>query len=218
MGRFCFLWRFRGQTQMTRGYFGSEGVYGPEEFEELKRRIERGDPVAVYEAVLACSGTKVQMPEWLAGEILKLIIDYHLGKKPSWKGKGNRPIIIIRRRIEKDIKRRAVVAVRAWRDDPSTYNDMPSRTIESWFDGKIMHSGCKNLDDVFEYAEIGLQGLRVQRGGPTLKCSPRTLKRVLYDKNHARMRPLPLEITSIFGLKNPDDFFGTSVPVPPQLK
>ncbi len=188
------------------------------QFGNLKQRIERGDPIAIYEAILMCSDAKVQLPLWLSNHLLKVIADYHLGNKPSWKGVGNRPIIILRRRLEADIKRRAVAAVRSWQKDKSRYQGMATRCIKMWFDGEVKHQDCTTLEDALDLASEGLSGLRVQAEGPTIKCSARTLRRAYAEKGSADMPEVPRPIAAIFGLKAPDSFFGSDLTLPDDLK
>lgn len=183
-----------------------------------KQRVLRGDPIAIYEAILLCSGMKMEMPDWLANHLLGLISEYHLGKKPSWKGAGNRPIIIIRRRLEIGVKRRAVTAVRAWMKNRELYQDMPTRCIKAWICQDYHHSYCKKDEDALEFASFGLQGVKLQEGGPTIKCSSRTLRRAM--KSRVK-NPLPDElgrIAKVFGLTDPDEFFGADQSAPPNLK
>ena len=186
-------------------------------FADLKRRIQRGDPIAIYEAILLVSSGSVQMPDWLSEELLKVIADHHLGKKPSWKGVGNKPLIVIRRRIERDIKRRAVISVRKWIKNKDAHEGMPTRCIRAWYLQRIHHNKFKTNEDAYRFACFGLRGNRLRESGPTIKCSARTLRRVFEDKKHQDTPEVPGRIATVFGIKDPDDFFGTNLTMPLHL-
>ncbi|WP_324752785.1 hypothetical protein [Roseovarius sp. Pro17] len=188
------------------------------QFGEYRRRIESGDPIAIFEATVMCSGKKVEIPQWLADELMKTIADFHLGNKPSWKKAGNQPLIIVRRRIEQDVRRRAVKAVRLWIKDRRQYHDLPTRCIKAWFGQRIHHSEFNNYEDALRLTRFGIRGLRIAKDGPLLKCSPRTLRRAAAEKKHIDMPPIPGRIASVFGLCDPDAFFGTDQPMPNNLK
>lgn len=180
-----------------------------QKLEELKSRIDRGDPIAIYEAILETSGAKFEMPEWLAERLLKLISEYHLGEKPSWKGVGNRPILVLRKRLELDIKRRAVVSIRNWQKDSDQFKYMPKRCIRAFSRGCLNPSDFTTLEDAVLLARLGIRGTRVQEGGPLIKCSPRTLRRVYQTKEYNQLPPIPGRIAEVFGLINPDSLFGS---------
>lgn len=180
---------------------------------EFKKATLRGDPTAVYQTILLCSEHHLALPEWLADHLLELIANYHLGKKPSWKGVGNRPLIIIRRRFENEVRRRAVIAVRAWVKDKSKYQAMPTECIRLWKRQDYPHSKFKNEADALDFASQGLQGIKLQVDGPKLKCSPRTLRRAMEDKNANHLPQLSGRIASIFGLIDPDSLFGFDEPL-----
>lgn len=187
------------------------------QFGDLKQRIMRGDPIAIYEAILLCSGAKVEMPPWLTEELMKVVADYHLGNKPSWKKDGIRPLSVLRRRIEQDIRRRAVTSVRAWQKDKAAYADMPRRCIKAWFRGWIDHSQFKTLEEALILARFGIRGLRIEKGGPLIRCSPRTLRRSYEAKQVLALPPIPREVARVFGLRDPEEYFGTDDLPPPHL-
>jgi hypothetical protein len=185
---------------------------------EFKKATLRGDPISVYQALLHCSDNKIAPPQWLADHLLGLIAAYHLGKKPSWKGAGNRPIIVIRRRFENEIKRRAVVAVRAWVNDKSKYQALPTKCIQAWNRQDYRHNEMIRQEDMLNFASVGLRGIKLQRGAPILRCSTRTLRRVMQSKNAYHLPELSGRIASVFGLADPDSYFGTDEPLKPNLK
>ncbi|MBV2361709.1 hypothetical protein KUH32_18235 [Thalassococcus sp. CAU 1522] len=185
---------------------------------EFKKAAVRGDPTALYQALILCGDHQLAMPDWLVDHLLKLTADFHLGKKPSWKGVGKRPLIVIRRRFENEVRRRAVIAVRAWVKDKSKYQDMPTPCIRAWNRQDYLHCEFQNDGDALEFASLGLRGIKLQADGPTMKCSPRTLRRVMEDKNAAQLPKLSGRIASVFGLVDPDDLFGSDEPLNPNLK
>lgn len=185
---------------------------------EFKKATLRGDPTAVYQALLLCNEHQLSLPEWLTDHLLELIANYHLGKKPSWKGVGKRPLIIIRRRFENDLKRRAVIAVRAWVKDMSKYQEMPTECIRYWNRQDYLHCKFQNDADALDFASWGLRGIKLQVDGPPLKCSPRTLRRAMEDKTASHLPKLSGRIASVFGLIDPDELFGFDEPLKPNLK
>ena len=185
---------------------------------EFEKAILRGDPIAVYQAILLCSDKQIVLPEWLTNHLLQVIADYHRGVKPSWKGAGKRPLIIIRRRFENQVRRRAVNAVRAWINDRTKYQDLPTECIRAWSDQEYRHSEMQTDGDALEFTSYGLQGIRLQDEGPLLKCSTRTLRRAMEDKNAKDLPALPGRIAEVFGLTDPDSLFGTDLPLKTGLK
>lgn len=185
---------------------------------EFKKATLRGDPITVYQVILHCNDHQIAPPEWLTEHLLELIADYHLGHKPSWKGAGNRPLIVIRRRFEAEIKRRAVTAVRAWIKDRSQYQAMPTKCIQMWNQQDYRHCEFKNDADALDFASVGLKGIKVQENGPELKCSPRTLRRAMETKYEHSMPALSRRIAKVFGLADPDSFFGYDNPLNDHLK
>ncbi len=185
---------------------------------EFKKAIIRGDPTAIYQAILLCSEHQIALPEWLADHLLKLTADYHLGKKPSWKGAGKRPLIVIRRRIENEVRRRAVIAVRAWVKDKRSYQAMPTACIRAWNRQDYRHSEFNTDYDALDFASLGLRDIKIQADGPFLKCSTRTLRRAMEDKNDNHLPNLSGRIASVFGLTDPDTLFGYDKPLKPSLK
>lgn len=186
----------------------------PDQFESLQGRIERGDPVAIYEAIELCTRAGIEMPTWLADHLLSLIADFHLGKKASWKKVGMRPLSIIRRRIEDDVKRRAIDAARAWKADKNAYHALPRRCIKALYRGCIKHENFQTMEDCLRLVQFGLRGLRIEKNGPLLKCSPRTLRRADEAKNIKSYTPISSSVARVFGLNDPDSFFGLDEPPP----
>lgn len=186
---------------------------------EFKMATLRGDPTAVYQAILLCSDHQLALPEWLTDHMLGLIADYHLGKKPSWKGAGKRPLIVIRRRFENEVRRRAVMGVRAWIKDKSLYQALPTACIHAWNKQDYRHCEFKKNDtEALGFASFGLRDIKLQTDGPSLKHSPRTLRRVMEDKNKNHLPKLSSRIASVFGLADPDSFFGYDGTLKPNLK
>jgi hypothetical protein len=185
---------------------------------DFKKAALRGDPTALYQAIILCSENQLSMPEWLTDHLLKLIANYHLGKKPSWKGAGKRPLIVIRRRFENEVKRRAVIAVRAWVKDKCKYQAMPTACIRAWNRQDYLHKDFKTDYDALDFASFGLRDIKLQADGPILKCSTRTLRRAMEDKNDTHLPKMSGRIASIFGLTDPDTLFGYDKPLNPNLK
>ncbi len=185
---------------------------------EFEKATLRGDPIAVYQALLQCSDNQLALPNWLTNHLLELIADYHLGKKPSWKGKGQRPLTIVRRRLADDVRRRAVIAVRMWMKDKKQFQAMPTQCIHAWNRQDYRHCDFKNDADALDFASYGLQGIKLQIDGPTLKCSSRTLRRKMEKAGEKRIPNFPSRIASIFGLEDPEKFFGTDEEIKPNLK
>jgi hypothetical protein len=187
------------------------------QFGDVRRRIERGDPIAIYEAIHLCKGAKLEMPPWLADELMKVIADFHLGNKPSWKKDGIRPLSILRRRIEMDVKRRAVASVRAWQKDKTAYSAMPGRCIKAWYRGWIDHGKFTNYEDALILARFGIRGLRIEKDRAPIKCGLRTLRRAHEMKSFEALPPIPSDVAKVFGLNDPDQYFGTDKPPPLHL-
>lgn len=175
---------------------------------EFKSAIGRGDPIAGYQALVLCAEKESALPEWLVDHLLELLTDYHLGNKPSWKGNGKRPLIIIRRRLEEETRHRAVAAVTDWVADKRNYQKMPTVCIRLWINGYYKHSYFKNKERIYDFASLGLKGIRLQNDGPELKCSARTLRRTMKQKKDRPEHRIPIRVAELFGLKNPDEFFG----------
>ena len=91
---------------------------------------------------------------------------------------------------------------------------MPTKCIDAWFKGKVKHCQSKTLDCALRLARMSLRGERILKHGPTIECSPTTLKREYYKKEHTRMPRVPSEVATVLGLKNPDDLFGTTKALP----
>lgn len=185
---------------------------------ELKRATLHGDPTSVYQAILLCNENQAALPDWLIEHLLELIANYHLGNKPSWKGEGNRPIIVIRRRFEDEVRRRAVLAVRAWVKDSEQYRSMPTRCIKAWNRQDYLHQQMNTDDDALAFASYGLRDVSLHIDGPVLKISARTLRRVIKKTEGTIMPALSPRIASIFGFTDPDSLFGYDIPLKPHLK
>ncbi|WP_282121215.1 hypothetical protein [Ruegeria atlantica] len=185
---------------------------------DFKKAALQGDPTALYQAIILCGENQLSMPEWLTDHLLKLTANYHLGKKPSWKGAGNRPLIVIRRRFENEVRRRAVIAVRAWAKDKSKYQAMPTACIRAWNRQDYLHQQCNNDYEALGFASFGLQDIKLQADGPFLKCSTRTLRRAMEVKNDTQLPKMSGRIASVFGLTDPDTLFGYDEPLNPNLK
>lgn len=187
--------------------------------ERLKRQIESDDPAALYQAIVHCNGTQIEMPTWLTERLLHVISGYFLGKKPGEKGQGKTPLARLRRRLEQEIRYRAVLGVREWQRDRTKYQLMPKKSIEEWIENEtVKHAEHKTMDHALRIARIGLDGLCIREGGLKIKCSEITLKRAFYSKELAIGPKLPVEAAVAFGFNDPDTFFGTDLPLPPNLE
>lgn len=195
-------------------HFGEAPPPAFDQLERLQHRVKRNDPFAVFEAIEVCTGSRLEMPQWLADYLMGLIADFHLGNKPSWKKKGMRPLSILRHRIEDDVRRRAVASVSAWKADKFAYTGMPRQCIKAMYNGSTKHNDLKTLEDVLDFASQGLHGLRIEEDGPFLKCSPRTLRRAYEVKTSKALPPISGSIAQLFKLNNPDSFFGLDEPLP----
>lgn len=187
------------------------------QLEHLKKKIDEGDPVAIYQAVAICHKDQIGPPRWLTERLLTAIANYYLGKKPGKQGGTNTPLSKLSKRIELDIRRRAVAAVRAWQKDRTAYQEMPTQSIKAWFNQEYKHSKHQTVEDALKIAQTGLKGLRVRDGGAMIKCSPITLKRTFYPKQPTLIPAVPPEAAIAFGFNDPDDFFGTDQPLPDGL-
>lgn len=185
---------------------------------EIKKATLRGDPTAIYQAILLCHELQTAPPKWLLDHLLEVISRYHLGVKPSWKGVGNRPIIVIRRRLEVGLRRRAVLAVRAWVKDRAKYQALPTACIRSWERQDYLHCEFKTDADALDFASLGLQGIRLQVDGPLLKCSARTLRRTMENKDDNNQLLFSGRIADVFGFTDLDSLFGYDKPLKPNLK
>ncbi|MDF0603363.1 hypothetical protein P1J78_21760 [Psychromarinibacter sp. C21-152] len=182
---------------------------------ELRKRIENGDPIALYQAVILCEDGNSPMPAWLTDRLLQAIAGYYLGKKAGKKGAGNSPLPRIRRQLELQVRVRAVLGVMEWQEDRNKYQMMPTKSIEAWFKNKLVkHSTDQGKGDALRIASIGLKDLHIQKGQPAIKCSEVTLRRTLKQQGVQAAPIIPPEAAVAFGFNNPDNFFGTDQ-IPP---
>ena len=188
------------------------------QLEHLKRKIAEGDPVAAYQAVMICHEDGVAPPRWLTERLLDVISNYYLGKKPGKQGGTNSPLTKLSKRIEVEIRRRAVASVRAWQKDRNAYQDMPTQSIEAWFNQDYTHSGCQTVEEALSLAAVGLKGLRVRDGRKPISCSPITLKRTYYPIQATMIPSVPREAALAFGFNDLEAFFGTDKEPPSNLK
>ncbi len=190
--------------------YGNLGIF--------KEGIEKNDPFALYQAIMFCSVNRVELPRWLTAQLLDVISNYYLGKKPGKVGGTNTPLAKIRKRLEVEVRRRAVDSVRAWQQDRSLYNAMPTQSIHAWFSGQFDHKSNQSVEKALTIAQIGLKGLRLKADVNPIACSPITLKRTIYPKKSVPFPSIPPEAAMAFGFNNPDAFFGTDQPLPNDLK
>ena len=132
-----------------------------------------GNPTALHEVMEYCAAQNLPLPKWAKEEIQRILKLFFFGKTEVKMGRHARKPKEYKRWMDDAIRQQAYLAVRKWQQNPNYYDDMPTRALQLWYDGKITHT-----KQTKEYARfVTCEGLM----GTSHHCSEERLRKLVLE-------------------------------------
>jgi hypothetical protein len=128
---------------------GSDFNFGVGQFSDLERSYEKGNKVALHDAISRAKELGVSLPDWAASALQELLIEKWAFKLNTWGG--------YRELLCKHIRSEVFRSCKLWVGNKHHYKRMPTRCIQEWYDQKLNKLPTGQEEAALQITLVGLK-------------------------------------------------------------
>lgn len=182
----------------------------------IKRRLEAGNPLALYDGLVACRNGELPLPLWLMEATMELVKSALSGGAVGYqrlsgkRGKGNSILGEAQKAFRTHARGHMVWSIRQVQKDREDWIGLPYPLRQLFCAGEIVDFGTTE-DDAFRIAHVALRGTYAQGAESTMRKAYRELQRRRRTSEFLNF----VETDQAFLLRDPGEL--SSTPLPPWL-